>query len=166
MLIPKFLFVLLSSFRKQAKMATPPQKAFEKAHTIWDTVQTFQVGMKAFGFACFTIVKPISSGKIKSTFFDILWFIIICLITIYLIYLNCIYKLSLIITTSRVINVGSRGVLLFEVCNVLFSCILMFIRRRDVRKFVDKMAALNLLIFCLILRFGHVSNDASNLMKK
>lgn len=114
-------------------MATPPKKAFGKVYTLWDTVETFHYGMKAFGFANFSIAGHIRDGKIKSSLFDILWFIATSLVTAYLIYLNWILNLSLITTTSRVINVGSRAVLLFQVTNVLFSCILMFIRRYQVK---------------------------------
>jgi hypothetical protein len=114
-------------------MATPPQKAFGKIYTLWDIVRTFHIGMKAFGFANFSIDGNIVNGRIKSNLFDILWFIATSLLSLYLIYLNGISNLSLIKTSSRVINVGSRAVLFFQIGNVLFSCILMFIRRCEVK---------------------------------
>lgn len=134
-------------------MATPPQKAFGKTYTIWDSVKTFHIGMKIFGYASFSFDGDIADGKIQMTFIDILIFLIINSVTIALIYLNWAFNLSLINTTSRVINIGSRFVLLFEITNVLVSIISMFIRRQEVwgiftrcYKFDEEMTVLKMFL--------------------
>lgn len=113
-------------------MATPPQKAFGKTYTIWDSVKTFHIGLKIFGYASFSFDGDIANGKLQMNFFDILMFLFINSVTICLIYLNWAFNLSLITTTSRVINIGSRFVLLFEITNVLVSIISMYFRRQEV----------------------------------
>lgn len=119
---------------KIENMSTKAPKAFEKKYTIWDIVRFFHIGLKIFGFANFSIDGNISNGKIKLNLFDITWFFMTNAITCCLIYLNWNTNLALIATSSRVINVGSRAVIIYQVTNVLFTSILMFLRRNEVRK--------------------------------
>jgi 7tm Chemosensory receptor len=129
------------------------QKAFTKPHTIWNTVWPFHIVMKLFGYACFSIDGNITEGKIKCKFVDIFGLFIAIGVISGLIYLNYAFNLSLILTSSRVINIGSRFVLLFGITNVLFSCLLMFFRRNKVwniftscHKFDEEMAVLRILL--------------------
>lgn len=126
-----------------------PQKAFGRNYSLWDTVKSFHWGMKFFGYACFTI----DNGKFKTKSTDILIFLFTVSVTTYLIYLNVQLDLLLISTNSRVINIGSRFVLLFQITNVLASLISMFIRRRQVYgifarcfKFDEEMTSLKMAV--------------------
>lgn len=130
---------------------TSTQKAFAKPYTIWDSVSPFHIIMKFFGYACFSIDGDITEGKIKCKFIDIFGLFLTVTIISGLIYLNYAFNLSLISTSSNVINIGSRFVLLFGITNVLFSCLLMFFRREKVwsiftrcHKFDEEMTALRM----------------------
>ncbi|KAG5669291.1 hypothetical protein PVAND_017181 [Polypedilum vanderplanki] len=114
-------------------MTSPPAKikAFVKQSSIWDLVGKFQIAMKVFGFANFTIDGKIEDGKIKTTFVDIIIAFATNSLIFYLIYLNYNSNLSLISTNSKVIDIGSRVVLLFEITNVFATSIIMFVRRHQ-----------------------------------
>jgi hypothetical protein len=114
-------------------MASPPlkTKAFEPRASLWSIVSKFHIAMKIFGFANFTVDGKIENGRIKTTPTDVAVAIVTNSLVFYLIYLNYDSNLSLISTKSRVIDIGSRVVLLFEITNVLATSVIMFTRRHQ-----------------------------------
>lgn len=144
---------MMTSSQSHQKAFITSSPSSQKSYNIWNSVWPFHVVMKFCGYACFSIVGDIRDGKIQSKFSDIFTLITSLLITSALIYLNYAYNLSLISTSSRVINIGSRFVLLFGISNVFFSSLLMFTRRHKVwsiytrcHKFDDEMAILRLFL--------------------
>lgn len=113
-------------------MSGQPRRAFDYSYTIWDTVKRFHIGWKFFGFAHFSVNGKIDNGKIKLEVFDILSAIISNSIVLYIVYLNYNQDLTIISTTSRVINLGSRLVLIYEIGNVFIAAVIMMLKRHDV----------------------------------
>ena len=113
-------------------MSVGPRKAFEDPYTIWDTVKRFHIGWKFFGFAHFSVDGKIENGKIKLEIFDIFAAIISNSIVLYIVYLNYSQDLTIISTTSGVINLGSRMVLIYEIGNVFIAAVIMMLKRYDV----------------------------------
>lgn len=114
------------------KTLVEPKRAFENPYTIWDIVKRFHILWKLFGFAHFSVDGKIENGKIKLEFFDILSAIISNSIILYIVYLNYDQNLTIISTTSGVINLGSRLVLIYEIGNVFIAAIIMMMKRHDV----------------------------------
>ncbi|XP_070504866.1 putative gustatory receptor 28b [Chironomus tepperi] len=114
------------------KMSVEPRRAFENPYTIWDIVKRFHVGWKIFGFAHFSVDGKIENGKIKLELFDFLSAVISNSIVLYIVYLNYDRDLTIISTTSRVINMGSRLVLIYEIGNVFIAAVIMMLKRHDV----------------------------------
>lgn len=113
-------------------MSVAPRQAFvDNSSTIWSTVKQFHTGWKLFGFANFSVEGKIENGEIKLKLSDIITSIVCNSIVLYVIYLNYDQDLTLLITKSRVINMGSRLVLLFGIVNVFASSMTLMLRRND-----------------------------------
>jgi hypothetical protein len=132
-----------------------PLKAFEPQQSLWDSVRTFYIGMKFFGYAYYSIDGKIEDGKVKSTFLDTIIAIFVTTTLLCLIYLNYAYNLSLIATKSRIIDMGSRGVLLFEITNVLITQISMYIRRNDIWGIFKRLYKLDNELHSIGMRLNH-----------
>lgn len=114
-------------------MSVVPKRAFEGNLTsIWDIVRRFHFAWKIFGFANFSVDGKIENGKIKFQFWDILTASVVNSLLLYIIYLNWMEDLSLLTTRSRVINMGSRLVLLYQIINVFIASVTMMMRRKEV----------------------------------
>lgn len=78
----------------------------KKKVPIWNTVKPFYWILRAFGLAVFSIDGKISSGKIKTSFHNIVHFLVVLSVQFYVLYLNLKEDFSLSRTNSFLIDKG------------------------------------------------------------
>lgn len=121
------------------------QKAFshgnmkqQKSFVIWEVVKHYYWLQRTFGLAAFSIKGNITDGRITTGPLEVLHFLIIVSLQLYVLYLNIIFDLSLSRTNSFLIDKGAHAIEIFNGFNVAMGTCLYAIYRKRIWKVLRK----------------------------
>lgn len=106
--------------------------------TIWDIVVPFYWVQKFFGLAVFTIKGNFKDGRIKTMPSDIIHFLVVLCLQLYVVYINFVLDLSLSRTNSFLIDKGAHGIEIFNGMHVVLGSFLYVIYRKRIWKIFRK----------------------------
>src|SRR5690349_11899927 len=100
--------------------------------TIWNLIKPLYRIEKFFGLAVFSIKGNISEGKIRTDLFDVLQFLLVLGLQVYVLYINIVIDLSLSRTNSFLIDKGAHGIEIYNGFYVVLGSCLNAINRKKI----------------------------------
>lgn len=107
--------------------------------TVWTLLRPVYWILKFLGLAAFSIDGEFSNGRIRTTFWDIIW-MSMCLLGLFnSLYVKTIDDIALSHTDSFLIDKGAYLVGIFNSFNVICGVVIFVLRKQDIWKLFRKL---------------------------